>query len=131
MSLTEEDRALIEGLAQDLQSFAVACDDARHWGGPTIYPANPITEDRARLVSKALIRLLSAAREEARTQPQPQDGQGEAVAWLIEHRNALRHFVREIRAADDDWRVLTAEQRRSADLLLADAALQAQTGEAG
>jgi hypothetical protein len=40
--------AVIAELQAMLTKYAEECADARTWGGPTIYPQNPITEDVAR-----------------------------------------------------------------------------------
>lgn len=46
--------AVIAELQAILANYAEACADARSWGGPTIYPPNPITEDVARRFAKLL-----------------------------------------------------------------------------
>lgn len=56
-------------LRDDLRKFADGCIEARQWGGPTIWPDNPITEARARSAVKALDAILAAL--------QPQAGEGE------------------------------------------------------
>lgn len=37
-----------------LAKYATDCEEARSWGGPTIYPHNPFTEDFARRYAKLL-----------------------------------------------------------------------------
>jgi hypothetical protein len=49
----------VRQLIADLKKYAEQCDDARYWGGPTIYPHNPINETRAREVAKLLTDLLN------------------------------------------------------------------------
>jgi hypothetical protein len=87
MSLSEKDRALVEALSRDLQAYADGCVEARYWGGPTMYPAHPINEDRARHDAKALTALLAAAREEPRP---PQEGaEPVALEALLKDPNAV------------------------------------------
>ncbi|TLX16266.1 hypothetical protein [Rhizobium sp. MHM7A] len=46
--------AVIAELQAILAKYADACVEARYWGGPTIYPQNPITEDVARRFGELL-----------------------------------------------------------------------------
>ena len=47
---------------RELREWADACADARTWGGPTMYPPNPITEQRARGLATTLKWTMSALR---------------------------------------------------------------------
>ena len=44
----------LAALANDLQKYADGRDEARQWGGPTMYPENPITEEKARRYARLL-----------------------------------------------------------------------------
>lgn len=55
----------VEKLRDDLRKFADGCVEARQWGGPTIWPDNPITEDRARAAAKVLDAILAALQPQA------------------------------------------------------------------
>lgn len=57
-------------LQTDLERYANDCAEARNWGGPTMYPRHPVTEDRARrdahalqIVSDLVLRALQAQQE--------------------------------------------------------------------
>lgn len=54
-------RLNLDGLRQlrdDLRKYADGCVEAREWGGPTMYPENPMGENRARQVAKFLTEAL-------------------------------------------------------------------------
>lgn len=46
-------------LANDLQKYADGREEARQWGGPTMYPDNPITEEKARRYARLLREFIS------------------------------------------------------------------------
>jgi hypothetical protein len=48
--------AVIAELQDMLAKYADGCVDARYWGGPTMYPQNPITENVARRFAELLKR---------------------------------------------------------------------------
>lgn len=60
---------LLEKFADELSAWSDACDNARSWGGPTMYPAllftggNRNDEARADRIAKAVRALLDRARE--------------------------------------------------------------------
>lgn len=41
-------------LEKDLREYADGREEARQWGGPTMYPENPITEEKARRYARIL-----------------------------------------------------------------------------
>jgi hypothetical protein len=48
----------LRDVRDDLRKYADGCVEAREWGGPTMYPTNPIGESRARQVAKLLTEAL-------------------------------------------------------------------------
>lgn len=63
----------VEKLRDDLRKFADGCVEARQWGGPTIWPDNPITDDRARAAAKVLDAILAALQPQAEGEPNHPD----------------------------------------------------------
>lgn len=53
------DTKFIAGEAQKLRKYADDCEEARRWGGPAIYPRNPVTERNAREMADAMTRLVA------------------------------------------------------------------------
>jgi hypothetical protein len=46
-------------LADELEHFVEASVDSRYWGGPTIHPDNPITENTAKMYAAAIRELIA------------------------------------------------------------------------
>lgn len=58
-------------LARDLQKYADDREEARQWGGPTMYPQNPITEEKARRYARLLREIISDSLSVDRPQRTP------------------------------------------------------------
>lgn len=59
VAISREEIEAARQFAAALQTWADGCVEARQWGGPTMYPEHPVSEQRARTEAHALKALLA------------------------------------------------------------------------
>lgn len=59
VAISQDEVDAVRQFADALQTWADGCVEARQWGGPTMYPEHPVSEQRARTEAHALKALLA------------------------------------------------------------------------